>query len=760
MDKLRKELLAKKLSKLKTDNKPTVIMEQKPVKPGGKNKPKTAKQLKQDMEEDKSIRAFFKNLPNIPDEQLVQAFEIFGSDSKANWNRKRLFSKIITKLPLEFYQDLAESYIIQERKNLEDFYITFVETPTVAVAIKKKEELADQKYDELQLEELTKKKERDRLRKINLQLFGDDDSDDDYVKPSVPPGPKPQIRLVDVGPNGEFIDVEFPAKQPMKLDGSNYVDKMCLEYRYNLPWIQGIVTKTFIASPNGGIIDKTSDLYKYIETGKNSKTRQEVGANWYSINNKFSLLMCNNNSYKRIQDGNILTSFTENGEPVSLMIGYETTRGFIVQDEKIFLAEKDYKKERDSSLVEKITILLNSPVTSKVENFGIDKLSNTLHDIAPDITDYGIYKPGYTKTDTTYIVKAITTISKETSTVREFLSKLGGVIVYLTTKLGHDIFKKRVIEEYYLPEILVNLSAAEKLPEIFEDPRVTEEIKNYNTRFLTGELNYFISTNGQAIYMIEHSTERSKNIFYKASYDGTKKEKNLDWKSVCINKDQVRDIPDEQITYYKEDEKVYCLVIEEILEQISSGEKPINPYTKQTLRSDFLTRFKQLYSNKRKKDEIAPLKTSPIKTQKIEVILAPGLLNMIVKNILDCEQELTGQECKSLDNPPTRDDEDDEDDNLSNLFSPSSRLDEEDTTNICEHCAKDLSCVKSEYKTKVVADGGFKTIYFCCSSCFEEHDNWPKTNKKKGKKSKKSKKSEKSEDGKKGGRNSTKERLK
>ena len=65
MDKLRKELLAKKLSKLKTDNKPTVIMEQKPVKPGGKNKPKTAKQLKQDMEEDKSIRAFFKNLPNI-----------------------------------------------------------------------------------------------------------------------------------------------------------------------------------------------------------------------------------------------------------------------------------------------------------------------------------------------------------------------------------------------------------------------------------------------------------------------------------------------------------------------------------------------------------------------------------------------------------------------------------------------------------------------------------------------------------------------
>ena len=41
-----------------------------------------------------------------------------------------------------------------------------------------------------------------------------------------------------------------------------------------------------IKSKTGGL----TGWFSNIETGKNSKTRQEVGANWYSINNKFSCI--------------------------------------------------------------------------------------------------------------------------------------------------------------------------------------------------------------------------------------------------------------------------------------------------------------------------------------------------------------------------------------------------------------------------------------------------------------------------------------
>ena len=121
MDKLRKELATKKLKKLQTD----IILEPKPVKSSGK-KPKNLKQLKQDQEEDKNIRSFLKILITLPTEDQQKALERFGGDIKANWNRKRLFSKIITIIPKEFYQDLAELYVAQDKKDLDDFYDYFV----------------------------------------------------------------------------------------------------------------------------------------------------------------------------------------------------------------------------------------------------------------------------------------------------------------------------------------------------------------------------------------------------------------------------------------------------------------------------------------------------------------------------------------------------------------------------------------------------------------------------------------------------------
>lgn len=98
----------------------------------------------------------------LPTEDHRQSLERFGSDPKASWNRKRLFSKIITIIPKEFYQDLAELYIAQDKKDLDDFYDYFVATPSVAAAIKKNQEISDKEYD------LTESKEFEKRRKLHV----------------------------------------------------------------------------------------------------------------------------------------------------------------------------------------------------------------------------------------------------------------------------------------------------------------------------------------------------------------------------------------------------------------------------------------------------------------------------------------------------------------------------------------------------------------------------------------------------------------
>jgi hypothetical protein len=766
------------MQKLREKLKKQKQLQQKSMKQVPKDKklpyrPQTQKHIKKVMDEEVAVKEFFAQLIELPDADVLGALEKFSEDRNGAWGRQRFFVKLINILPDKLYKEFATDYIAQDRKNLEDFFKMFIERPRVAVAVRRKSEIGDEEFQKKIDLDKAAKAEKKRLQKIQAGLFGDDDDDDDPVQDKPLVVSKKQMKLVKIGLDGEIIDLVTPTppvKRPTATVFKQHIDQKCLERWNQVPWINGKVNTIYIAPVNGGIKEYISE---------NSEKHLEGTTEWYPSNLEFKKLMCNNHSRSRTQDGNILTAFTRKGKPVLFKVAYDTNRGFIVQDEKIFNDEKIYLAQYRLTYQDKVKRILDGPIDASTEKIGVTKLSQALHHVAPDIKDYGIYGNNSMKNkyDTSYIIKAVETISNSTSTVREFFTKVADVIVYLTKMngVGHDIFKKRVQEEYYLPEILVNLSSSEKLPEIFEDPRVTIKVQENATRRIKQEINNFISEIGKTLYQLQHPTERVHGGGgHQFEIRIGKVEK---WKTTCVNKDDVINIPDEQIIYYEEGKAIYCLTIPSIMEQIVTGNDPVNPYTQVPLTEAFVTRFQELYSLDLKGkgygavDDIKPKTPTPnIPPQ--SPTLAPGLLNLIVKNIMECEEELTSEtlgedgKCKGLDGKPDTPGDDGavvveqitpgstpgED-----LFKSDSDSDSDKNSpgvvkgDICQYCKKKVDPKKC-LKTKVDGDEGFQTVYFCCFQCFENQDYWPKKrSRKRGKRKKSSKK---------GGRNSGKERKK
>ena len=375
-----------------------------------------------------------------------------------------------------------------------------------------------------------------------------------------------------------------------------------------------------------------------------------------------------------------------------------------------------------------------------------------MHKVAPDVLDYGTEN----KYDTAYILKAIETITISSFTAREFFTKLGKVIVFLAhmDNVGNKIFIKRIQAGYYLPEILVNLLVEEKLPEVFDNDRVSIKLKEKAMHRVSREVKMYVENMGETLYRMQNPNEQVPVL--PATYYFPEDIKVPEFKSACVNKSDVVNIPDEEIIYYKENNDVYCLNIPQILNEIVSKKVPTNPYTKKPLEKAFVTRIRELYSiDLKKKDYDERGKSTSLKPSPSPIpsspILAPGLLNMIVKNITDCEHELEGGKlreedgkCSGLDGVISESEEIE----LFGEHIPSSD-DDDDTLSpgivqgdVCEYCKKKVDPKKC-LKTKIDGENGFDTIYFCCFKCFEEQDYWPKkrSHKKRSHKRRKKKKS-------------------
>lgn len=530
--------------------------------------------------------------------------------------------------------------------------------------------------------------------------------------------------------------------------------RKCVETMRTIPWMknyyvnfghEGAFTKKEKVNISGieiKAVNKGENIDDFIE---------KKGEFDYIPNDNFYGLLCEQYAQLSVQSGNIFRLFVAPDEYIDLYIFYiviidtgnDENFGIerIIQDEEIFKLYKNYitdlhlldekYQEKYKSRQAKIETYLSGTVTDDITRIASVKLVERLHSLAPDVEDYGTVikakkygddvKEDIINYNTEFIKKAIAELPR--TSALEFIRKLAELLVFLTpplSNIGSQIFIKRVQKEYYLPETLVNLTVAEKLPEVFDvpfgydinwesvyDSNDLNRIKLEN--IIVRQISRFISNFGEELYSYHNPSDRIPPRPTQTFYE---KVDVKEWKSVCENVDNVKDTLSEKIVYYQENDKTYCLDIGELQNQmLFDEENPVNPYTNNPLSQDFIDKFKKTYitgfnsegyiktEEKLEKKEQDIKKEKPVVlSEKAEPELAPGLMEMIMLNIKDCRGESTENDfdgkCKSMD---------------------------EDIKGECYYCRKSGELNKL-LKSKILSKTGFETVNFCSVNCFEKQE--------------------------------------
>ena len=771
---LKKQELAEKKRQDKEREKQYQIIKPFPLSEGN---------LRANLEEEQKIKALFEKIQTLTEEESKTELEKFSKE-KGLWGRKNQFEIIITTLPESLYKNLAFEYLNQN-KSLDKFWGSYTKRHRIEIDKEWEKKLADDI-------------EAERKQKILNGILPEP-----VKKPvKVPLDPKDKKVVIELDFDGNIIEKippvlkpkpKFPIVTEEKIKITQY--KGCFRDQRDIPWLKEMpwienVKKTFIAPPPNESKDLISE-YCFL------KEKVQIGrTNWYPVKRNFSSLMCNS---FRTHDGKVLTAKINSGKEVRMQIAYLTTSDkFIIQDDEVFSAERKYIYQKNLTRGKEIEQMLNSKVNKNTEQLTRIRLSEILKKVAPEIKDYE-------SPETKYITDAVKKMVETSVSAKDLFRQLANIQVYLENT--NRVFAFRVKEAYYTPQILVTLTQEEKLPELFDDPETTEDKILLITSTINREISNFIQRMGESMYQKEYVTENvplNPSRIVPARYNLKK------WKNGCTNKDDVKDIPDAHVVYYKEDGQVYCLLISDIFKQIKT-ENPSNPITGKNLDKDFVQRFTELYSkfNITETDnfviptpspvKISPSPTpSPVKISPKKALLAPELLDKIIKNINKLWTELYPEQPDSdsddeevivekVKSPPSKDKIDDlfdsssdddpkkEERNLFGSYTDSEKDDDEDDDEkddededededekdgnspgtrtiiikgfVCQNCKKDIDVDKC-LKTIIETNRKFHPIYFCHVDCFEKYNNWPKTRRIKHTKTKK------------GGRNGTKERNK
>lgn len=613
---------------------------------------KTLKNLGADKSEDEKIRLFFATIEDVKENEIRDEFKNFSKGKL--WPTQQTFKDILDNLPISLYDNFTKAYLSQDEKGLQQFWDTYKSVPLVALEIEKyrdylqvNDDIADMFGDDdidkrdINIEGVRLQKELEPILKKLVE--------DKKIEKGEKDGEGVEQKVIEYDPDGDIKvdglralpaeDYYMPSYLHVADPITNVIDKSCQNKRYNLSWIKAnSVNNVYIRSANDD-----ESILPYILEGTE---REWNGNEWYVANDKYSRMMCNVYSNSRIQEGDTLSAINDEGKRVRFHVGYDTNKGFIEQDEKIFQDELDAMSKIKQSRYNKINKILAEVPTQEVDTIIARNLSKLLHKIAPDVVEYGDDE----NYNTPYIMQAVASMNRNSTTVYDQANQMANVAIFLDGTLdefSNKIFAKRVAEEYYLPGVLTELSLSDKLPEVFNDPRVSKKARMDITKVIKKHISSYIKNVGLAIYEL-----RDPTVQRRAFTESTKAAVNTSfdlkaWKSACVNKDDIGvDVGDGDVAYYKEDNKVYCLVISDVAKDLLFDDRPVNPVTKKPLSKKFIRHFKKIYDIKESDDSILVDEVDETGKEKVEekkvelAILAPGLLDLIIQNIKGCEQEI------------------------------------------------------------------------------------------------------------------------
>jgi hypothetical protein len=542
----------------------------------------------------------------------------------------------------------------------------------------------------------------------------------------------------------------------------------CMELYHRYDWIDGKVTGVWLSSDKNGQPDKN---YIY------DVTIEEDGHLWYQANRKFVAIQCDPNSKKRqhddvlvIENKNKIIKFKvgytivghQGNNYKSRMIekedGQSVRRTFAVQDEEMFLKEKQFFRKNKLTENDHVKDILKSSVTQQTLDNTQQLLSKKFLSIAPLKKDYGVvhFEQNIKKlksdvssksidSNTPYMQILMSTLHNSPSQTKEDLyNKIANIIIYLNIPEANT-FRKNIENEYYLPDILATLSPAEKFPEVFQDPTVTTKEQEQISTRIDNQIKKFVHSMGATEYRLQNPTQRVTTISSISYIHSLKTNKRL---NACENKARVKGIPETEIVYYKENDKIYCFSVQELYNRFLIEEEVTNPETGNQFDINFVTRFSQLYNKKLSDDglltaffqkkygfDLSEAVEEKINSDTIKSkfpVIATDLWDVIGKDIAELEDQLSNE-------APADGDEIDEDREEEKRDAEVEAGDREtrdiDENDVCEYCKNHLS--NDSIKSIIFHNNESRIIKFCSFKCFEDKNDWSKFKIKKERKEKK-----------------------
>lgn len=187
-------------------------------------------------------------------------------------------------------------------------------------------------------------------------------------------------------------------------------------------------------------------------------------------------------------------------------------------------------------------------------------------------------------------------------TIAQFAYALSDLIVFLRASIGvisNDVFRSRVREGYYRPEILGSLSDAQKLPEIFENKTISAKTKEEIASHIEKLRQRFVKE-------FADSVNSMRNKYQSRALLPTEAPLEFDveiLKPSCANYDleivsgpfagfDVKTAKAEDLVVYEENGLNYCFDSKQLKEYFKDARygryKPVNPYTNEVFDEEFV----------------------------------------------------------------------------------------------------------------------------------------------------------------------------
>jgi len=334
-----------------------------------------------------------------------------------------------------------------------------------------------------------------------------------------------------------------------------------------LPWVKDDINGIYIRPLNG----EAESLVDVRHSLTDAKRRE-----YYKPNRKYFDLQTNAKDKKQIREE---FSAKLDGVLFKFSVGIITNRGLVVQNEDIYRAETEFINSwKNADRSQEIKVLLEGPVPESVVYSAKQLVSDVVK-------------------STNYVNEIVSVYQQHFGMKTEvFMSHLLDLVVFIEPKLSfigrETIFSRRMRadEPFYKPAILPFLTPAEKLEEIYCDPKLPDNTLDYVNNHMVKKKSAMKDSWIQAVIMTQNlGIKRDRK---KVAPQAKSKPKIVDlppWKSVCKNASDVSNEPDENLLFYCEDVDIYGFTIEQMFKIIETT--GVNPYTKNPFPHDYVQRF-------------------------------------------------------------------------------------------------------------------------------------------------------------------------